>query len=167
MRGGPGFWVGVVIFVLVIILALIPWGWLVLNTTRWVGYALLGPHMYFVGYKIDQARKRARDAGIEYLGASATERKAILDEYHEELMVKARVQVKKAIDGHARRTKREQARVEYLRQHKYIFLNSNTHGNANIKYVASADPTRSGARPAPGEPSTASRPQHRGLADLV
>ena len=53
------------------------------------------------------------------------------------------------------RTEREQVRLKYLLGQPHIFMNSNTLGNANIKYIAAADIARSKANPLPSGGATA------------
>ena len=117
--------------------------------------------MHFIGKYIDRTRAEARDTELQYREASSAGKQKLLDAYREELMKEARVQVKKAQDAMAKASDREKERFAYLSKMKYVFLNGNTHGNANIKYIAVADELRSTARPlAPAPPCAASAPPH-------
>ena len=83
----------------------------------------------------------------EYLDADDDGKDAILERYRETLMVAAREQVKKAQPKEAGRSARELERLRFLETQQYNFINGNTPSNANIKYVAVADPSCSSARP--------------------
>lgn len=130
-----------------LVLAIIPWGFIIYWGARVFGLVVFGPHMYFVGRRVDAQRQKDRDDAMAYTNGSKKERQRMLDAYRAELMEDAHKQVDKAKEALAARSAREQEKHAYLAHQKYVFLNANTRGNANIKYTAAADPTRSTLRP--------------------
>ena len=63
-------WLAVGLVGLTLVLALIPWAFVLLWSSRLVGVGLLGPHMHLVGKRVDRARREAREEAIEYREAS-------------------------------------------------------------------------------------------------
>ena len=113
---------------------------------RIIGLAALGPHMHFVGRKVDRGRTAAREELRNYREADGPGRKAIIDEFRRKLMEEASDMVKKAQVKSAGRSRRELERLAYLETRRYQFINKNTRTNVRVKYIAAADPTRSSAR---------------------
>jgi len=148
-------WLAVALGALTLVLALIPWAFVLLWSSRLVGLALLGPHMVLVGRGVDRARRGAREEAREYRQASPARQVELLLAYEEKLMAEARVQVSRAREEQLGRSERDQMRLQYLHGQRHLFMNSNTLGNANIKYIAAADITRSKAHPVPSGGATA------------
>ena len=71
---------------LTLILAILPWGMILYYCSRCIGFCILGPHMHFVGRKIDANRRKARKEVQEYKEADDAGKDAILEAYREELM---------------------------------------------------------------------------------
>ena len=140
-------WLYLAILLVTLVLALIPWGLLVYYGSRLICFALLGPHMHFVGRKVDQMRREARQELKEYCEADEDGKAAILERYKATLMKTGQEQVKQAQLKIAGKSKRELERLRFLEGQKYNFINGNTRANARIKYVATADPSRSSAQP--------------------
>jgi len=161
------FWLVAALTIVSVVLMLIPWGFLIQWTMRLIGLAAFGPHMHLIGRYIDRTRAETRQTEMQYREAGSADKQKILDAYREELMKEARVQVKKAQDAMAKASDREKERFAYLGKLKYVFLNRNTHGNANIKYIASADPFRSTVCPAPSAAGDAPAPSAASAASAA
>ena len=140
-------WLYIALLVLTLILAILPWGMILYYCSRCIGFCILGPHMHFVGRKIDANRRQARKEVQEYKEADDAGKDAILEAYREELMKAAHQTVRKAQVKIAGKSTRELERLKFLETQKYNFVNGNTRANARIKFVAIADPSRSSAGP--------------------
>jgi hypothetical protein len=154
------FWIVVAVGAVTLLLAIIPWGFVIFWSARILGVLLMGPHMYFVGYYIDKSRAEEQAKAAEFSGASEARRVAMLDAYKEELMKDAKVRVEKAQKKQDEDPVRNKQRLAYLRaksRDRYYFVNGNTRGNANIKYIAAADSSRSKVTPLTADDEAAAR----------
>ena len=139
------FWLYVALMVLAVVFALIPWGFLLRYGSRLVGFAVLGPHMHYVGRVVDRGRAMKKAEVRVYCDADKQRKNELLEAHRQKLMAIAMEKVKQAQAKHARRNLRELERLRYLETQRYHFINGNTPNNVRIKYAAAADPTRSSA----------------------
>jgi len=137
------FWLVIAVFLVTLIFTIIPWAWVIYWGCRVGSLLLFGPHMHLLGRKIDDQREELREASRRYRDAGKAEKDVMVDEYREALMKDARLRIQKAEEAQDAKSERERAKHAYLHSQKYIVLNRNTRGNANIKFIASADPSRS------------------------
>jgi len=147
------FYLALLLLLATFALALVPWGLVIQYGARLGGLALFGPHMYLLGRWIDKRRAEERAAEEKYQAASGKEKRKMLDDYREELMKAARSEVKEAQIRLAPKSERSARRQAYLEGSAYVFLNSHTRVNANVKYVAAAEVHRSTVQPVPTLPA--------------
>ena len=139
-------WICVGLVGVALVFALVPWGFVLYYGARLAGVALFGPHMYFLGRKIDGEREQAASERRAFIDANEAGREQILADYEKKLMKAAKEQVAKAQKKLAARSKSQLALVGFLEKQRYNFINKNTRGNVSIKFAAAADPLRSSAR---------------------
>ena len=72
------------------LLTYIPWGTVIPALLRLLVYLLLGPHMYFVGLRLDAARDAERALSEEFDSASSERREAILADIEAEMLAQAK-----------------------------------------------------------------------------
>merc|ERR1711968_401699 len=72
------------------LLYLIPWGFVFEWIFRLLGFAALGPHMYFVGLRIEAAQEQKRIEEEEFKSASDEQRAAILAGHKERMLAEAK-----------------------------------------------------------------------------
>lgn len=140
-------WLYIGLVGLAVAFALVPWHFVMRYGSRVVLFALLGPHMHYVGKMVDRAREDQKSEVRRYREADEAGKRAQLEAYRDHLMKEGMERVKKAQLVLAKRSKQERERLAYLETQKYNFINANTPTNANVKYVATADPSRSSAVP--------------------
>jgi len=137
------YYVGLVLLALV--LALIPWGFILHYGLRLLGLLAFGPHMVVVGRKVDAARAAAREAERLYRLASKQEREETLANYRAALVAEAEKRIHKTRAQRAKRSRYELAKSKYLDDHPGLPSVSlfDVRTAAHIKYSAVADPSRS------------------------
>jgi len=139
-------WLVIALLAVSVVLALIPWGFVIHWIMRLLGLVVLGPHMHFVGKKIDEHRLEMREREMEYRAADKKRKAFIIETYREAEKAKADEVIKKAKEEMEKASEVEKQRMHYMTDHaQYVFLNGNNPGNANVKFVAAADLTRSSA----------------------
>ena len=144
------FWSVVIVAAVTLLLALIPWRFLIFWSARVFGVLVFGPHMHFLGRRIDKRRADERERAREYSGATEARRATMLYAFREELMKAAKVRIDKAQkkqEQHPERTKKRLAFLQDTRRSHFNLVNGNTRGNANIKYIAAADANKSKVAP--------------------
>ena len=140
-------WLCLVLMALALVNMIVPWGLLLFYGARIVGAVLFGPHMHFVGRNVDAARRSWLSEVTKYHEADKEGREVIITLYKAKLMEEAKATVQKARVVQAGRSKIELERVAFLEHQPFNFLNGNMPSNANCKFVATADPSRSSAQP--------------------
>lgn len=140
-------WLCLGLIVFFFISLLMPWSFLVYYGARIAGAALLGPQMHLLGTSIDAGRTGWLAEVRRYHEATASVKEELIGKYRSTLMEEAKAKVHAAKIKQASRSKIELERAQYLEHQQFNFLNGNTRGNANCKFIATADPSCSSAWP--------------------
>ena len=127
-----------------IVLALIPWDCITGPLLRFIGLAIFGPHMYFVGRYLERRVEAEYKEERAYLRASVAQRRDLLRDRREGLMAAAQKRAEAAFDaqGEGRR-----AVTDYLRDAPHVGVVDNFRTSAPLKYPFLPDPYRSRAYP--------------------
>jgi len=100
------------------LLAFLPWGWIIEWFFRIAGFALLGPHMYWVGKHVKAKREKAMQEELEFFRASDHQRQVILAQHKKALAQKA----KEELEKEARKHQASRLNVPQAELDKYTML---------------------------------------------
>lgn len=134
---------------LTVLLALVPWRFLLKWGAKLLGLAALGPHMYCVGKLVAKRAAAAEAAEVEYQAATAAGRASILSRYRAELMKTAHDEVAEAAAKRAKASGHQKARVAYLLEAKHTLAVTPQRTSTKVKHVNKPDPRRSRAYASP------------------
>lgn len=138
-------WLCIGLALLALVLAIVPWATVLHYCCRLASLGLFGPHMHFVGRRVDAARLATKAELRRYRESNDAQREAILEEYRKVTMAEAQAKARAKQLELAKRSPRELERLRYLEGQRFNFVNGHTRANARIKYAAIADPRRSSA----------------------
>ena len=133
-------WAVFLLLALSLVLALIPWAWVLEGLLRLVGLAIFGPHMYWVGKRLARQAEEEAEQEQEYRAASVAQRKAILQERRQRLMEDQQNRLDADLD-------QQSPMMKYLRRAPHVGVVEELRTSARLKYRWLADPHRSRAFP--------------------
>ena len=112
-------WLYVALAVLTLVLLIIPWSLVFVLGARLVGFGLFGPHMHFVGKRLDQAKAAAAKQEEEFQDADPKTKKEILKKVRAKLKEEAAEALAKSLAHIQNRTPAQKERAAWLDQRQY------------------------------------------------
>ena len=130
---------------LAVLLALVPWALVLPVAFRALGLAAFGPHMYWVGKRLERQVRKEALWEQEYRRADKAGKKVILQRHRRRLTEEYQARLDR--EWVERSVGRDRALHHFLKEHKHVGVVEERRDSARFKYRPLPDPHRSRAYP--------------------